>query len=176
VDRNGGVARAAPPVIWGAGLSIHVSLAVRRVLDVGSGAECGLGTNYCPLTPNSAGAVPDASGSASVAANNLVLGVSGVAPNEPGVFIYGSAAIQAPFGEGKRCAGGAGVVRLWPPSFAGPGGGNYRALDNTSAATVTSPSPIVSATTLYFQYWFRDPPGGGTGFNLSDGLEITFGP
>jgi hypothetical protein len=27
-----------------------------------------------------------------------------------------------------------------------------------------------------FQAWFRDPVAGGANFDLSDGLEVTFGP
>jgi hypothetical protein len=30
--------------------------------------------------------------------------------------------------------------------------------------------------TLHFQAWFRDPSAGMTGFNLSDGLELTLAP
>ena len=28
----------------------------------------------------------------------------------------------------------------------------------------------------YYQFWYRDPAGGGAGFNLSDGLSATFCP
>jgi hypothetical protein len=35
--------------------------------------------------------------------------------------------------------------------------------------------PILPGSTWYFQYWFRDPLGGGAGANLTDGLRMTFG-
>ena len=68
------------------------------------------------------------------------------------------------------------MVRLWPPTFSDSSGTNSRSLDNTDPAIATSPNPVVDGATLYFQYWFRDPDGGGSGFNLSNGLEVTFGP
>ena len=37
-------------------------------------------------------------------------------------------------------------------------------------------SGIQPADTRYFQLWYRDPLGGLSGFNLSNGLEITFCP
>ncbi|MFT4538525.1 MAG: hypothetical protein ACI841_000656 [Planctomycetota bacterium] len=46
------------------------------------------------------------SGSASVAANKLVLEVMGLPPGQPGLFCYGSAQAQLAFGNGFRCVGG----------------------------------------------------------------------
>ena len=40
----------------------------------------------------------------------------------------------------------------------------------------TALSSIQPADTRYFQLWYRDPQGGPFGFNLSNGLEITFCP
>jgi len=134
-------------------------------------------SNYCPLTPNSAGpgTSMSASGSDSFAANNLVIEASGGPAGQPGVFYYGPAQIQVPFGEGNRCVGGS-VVRLWPPSIADGTGFTSRVVDNTHPAIAGSPSPIVAGGTMNFQYWHRDPMGGGTGFNLSDAISILFTP
>jgi hypothetical protein len=41
---------------------------------------------------------------------------------------------------------------------------------------VTAPVPIADMATLHFQGWYRDPDGGGTGFNLSDARTVTFTP
>ena len=139
------------------------------------------GTNYCPLTPNSAGpgtvisasGTSSATGTSSVFLNDLVLEASGGPALETGVFFYGPSQIQVPFGEGNRCVGGS-VIRLWPPSLADATGFNSRAVDNTAPAIAGSAAPIVVGGTQNFQYWHRDPAGGGTGFNLSDALEITF--
>ena len=35
---------------------------------------------------------------------------------------------------------------------------------------------IQAGATWNFQAWYRDPAGGPSGFNLSDGLGITFCP
>lgn len=35
---------------------------------------------------------------------------------------------------------------------------------------------IVSGVTRNFQCWYRDPSGGPSDFNLSDGLSVTFTP
>jgi len=145
----------------------NVNMAMRLLMD-------GLGTSYCPMTPNSVGpgAVMAATGSSSIAANNLVIGVTGATPNEPGVFYYGPNQIQVPFGEGNRCVGGT-IVRLWPPSAADAGGNNSRVIDNSTAPNL---GVVVDGASLNFQYWFRDPAGGPSGFNLSDGLDIAFTP
>jgi hypothetical protein len=42
--------------------------------------------------------------------------------------------------------------------------------------TAAAQSNIQPADTRYFQIWYRDPTGGSSGFNLSNGLEITFCP
>jgi len=132
-----------------------------------------VGTSYCAAAPTSvsSGALISATGSASIAANDLELHCSGVVNGEAGVFYFGPSQIQTPFGDGFRCVGGA-VTRLWPPIFAS--GGEYvRAIDNTVAP---SAGVLVPMSTHNFQCWFRDPAGGPNGFNLSDGLEITFVP
>jgi len=133
------------------------------------------GTDYCPLTVNSAGAGADmtATGSASVAADDLVLVCEDCPLGQPGVFFYGPSQIMVPFGEGNRCVGGA-VIRLWPPLL----------IDATTGVATrpvgnsVSPSAgvIVDGASLNFQFWFRDPAGGGSGFNLSNGYNIVFTP
>jgi len=135
-----------------------------------------LGSHYCTANVNSSGwpATLCASGSASVAANDLVLSAGPGPIGEPGIFYYGPNQIQAPFGDGFRCVGGpaGSVVRIFP----------FTAMDG--ASTMTSPidntnpvhSQISAGSTLNFQAWFRDPAAGGTGFNLSDGLAVTFTP
>jgi len=136
------------------------------------------GTNYCPLTPNSNGdgASITFSGSTSVTANDLELEASGASVSEPGLFYYGTTQTQVPFGEGNRCVGGS-TVNLWPPTVSDGLGGNSRGIDVTSMAISASVSPIVVGGTQNFQYWFRDPAGAGpNGFNLSNGLSLTFLP
>ena len=144
-------------------------------LDISIEGVVGVGTNYCPLTVNSAGpgTVMSGSGSASVMANDLVIEAANGPATQPGVFFYGPSQIQVPFGEGNRCVGGA-VIRLWPPSVADGTGLNTRVVDNMSPAITGGASPIVVGGTQNFQYWHRDPAGGGSGFNLSDALSVLF--
>ena len=130
-----------------------------------------IGTNYCMVNATSSGmpSLMSASGSASIAANDLVISCNNLPGTEPGVFFYGATQGQFPFGEGFRCVTGT-IIRLWPPA-ASSGGVLTRVIDYGSV-----PTPILSGSTWNFQGWFRDPAGGPSGFNLSDGLEIVFVP
>ena len=76
-------------------------------------------------------------------------------------------------GDGNRCVGGTqgSVVRMFPFAQADGGGFLHHALDNTLPVH----APVAAGATLNFQAWFRDPLG-FTGFNLSDGLSVTFAP
>jgi len=140
-------------------------------LDSDSG---GVGTSYCTSTMNSTGgeATIAGSGSASIAANDLVLTSVDVPNNQFGIFYYGAGQAQVSFGDGFRCVGGANLGRL--PITTSVGGVLTTAVDNTDP-----PYPAVTLTAgsaWNFQAWFRDPAAGGTGFNLSDGLSVTFTP
>jgi hypothetical protein len=121
------------------------------------------------------GATLAASGSSSVAADTLAFAASNLLPNQPALLFVGENAVNGgaglPFGDGLRCAGG-NVVRLgvdtpdtqgdasWGPGLAATGGWS-------------------AGDTRRFQAWYRDPGAGspcGAGFNLSQGLEVTFTP
>lgn len=130
--------------------------------------------NTCTTSPHSAGpgAVLAASGSASLAANDLVLQVGGGVPNQFGLFFYGPEPAAVPLGDGVLCVGGA-SWRL-PVLTTDGAGAASQALDVTQppnpAATITAGSR------WYFQFWFRDPASGGAGFNFSDSLAVDFCP
>ncbi len=88
-------------------------------------------------------------------------------PNAPFLYFHGSTQTEAPFGNGLRCVGG-NVVRIGPVGVASGG---------VAQATIDLPSAgITSAGVRDFQCWYRNPAGGGAGFNLSDALEITCVP
>jgi hypothetical protein len=131
--------------------------------------------SYCTAAPNSVGpgAVMSANGSLSLLANNFTLQCDSAAFVQPGVFYYGSQSIEVPFGNGLRCAGGS-TVRLLPPAFTDFFGSATRAVD--LGAPAPSVAAFVADSTWHFQFWYRDPAGGGAGFNLSDGLRVTFRP
>lgn len=141
--------------------------------DNGTPDECekDLGLGYCQSTPNSTGfaALISAYGSTSVGANDLLL-VGQPVPNQFGIFFYGASQGFAPLGNGILCIQ-APLARLTP--VLASGGVLIHALDNTSSQPGFAITP---GSTWNFQGWFRDTAAGGSGFNLTDGLELTFTP
>jgi hypothetical protein len=138
-----------------------------------SGLSCNVvGANYCTPNPNSSGsgALVTATGSNSVAANDLVLSAAPLPASSNGLFFFGTTATQMPFGNGVRCVASP-TIRL--PLGVVSGGVMTFAVDNTSAPA----SPHLAAgTTWNFQAWFRDAAAGGSNYNFSDGFRITFAP
>lgn len=134
-------------------------------------SACGAPVNTCVTTPNSAGsgATLSSSGSTSLFTDDLVLIATGCPPNVAGLFFFGDLQVQAPFGNGIRCVGGA-VTRL-PVRSANSSGVLADALDLGAMAASLG---ITAGATRYFQAWFRDPAAGGAAFDLSDALEVRF--
>lgn len=131
-----------------------------------------VGNSYCAGLPNStgSGASITATGSASIQAADLVLHASSCPPVQPGLFFYGTSQVQLPLGNGLRCVGG-NVFRLAVVTTT-PQGVAAHALDYDAP-----PQPagrILPGSTWHFQYWYRDPQGGGARFNLSDARSIHF--
>ncbi len=126
-----------------------------------------IGTNYCIGAVNSVGpgATILASGSASVAANNLTL-MSSPVPNDIGLFFVGPSQQQVPFGNGFLCVVTP-IVRINPPASAS---------GNMASRQVDLPTFGIVAGSHSFQYWYRDPAAMGAFFNLSDGVTILFTP
>jgi hypothetical protein len=133
---------------------------------------CSTPEGYCVTSPNSAGAgaLMGWSGSPSFATNNLVLSVTNTPSTTPGLFYFGDQQVQLPFGDGVRCVGG-NIFRL-PVVFTSAGGQASYAIDLTDPQETTSVIQI--GESWEFQFWFRDVPFGGAGFNVSDALEVTF--
>jgi len=143
-----------------------------------------IGLNFCGTSPNavdSIGAVMSATGSHSVAANDLILSAS-PCPNEPALFFYSDTRTTNPLGfanyEGRKCvlSGGLGITRMLPPVF-GSGNTVTKVVDNT----LPYGAQILVGGTRYFQAWFRsatddDSDGIVSGANYSDGYAITFTP
>jgi hypothetical protein len=121
------------------------------------------------VNSSGAGAVLHARGSASVAADDLVLSSSGLLSGQPALLFAGQNQLAGvAFGDGLRCAGGS-VVRL--------------GVRTPSPAGIATWGPGLAATgawtpgeARYLQVWYRDPQGGpcGTGFILSNGLAAHF--
>jgi probable HAF family extracellular repeat protein len=129
---------------------------------------------YCTSTPNSTGAPATihSKGSTSISTNVFSISAIGGVPSQFGLFYYGPNQVEVPFGDGFRCVGG-GIHRLNPAFQSDDSGTSLRHLDFTQPEL----SPVTPGSTWSFQHWYRDPLGpGGTGFNLSDALRVTFCP
>lgn len=152
-------------------VSEHGMVCYDRVFDLHA-VRALVGSSYCVASPNSvgAGARIGASGSASVAEADFALFCEHAVPGQFGIFFFGPQMTQVPFGDGTLCVTG-GSVRLLPPLLAGPNGGVSRAIDFTLPPAA---GRLVPGSSWNFQFWYRDPTGGPSGFNLSDGLHVTF--
>ena len=111
-------------------------------------------------------------GTASVIGNSLVLRGSQLAPSQPGLYFQGNNAVNSgngnPFGDGLRCAGG-GVKRL-QVRFADSAG------DSETSISISSQGAVAPGDVKRYQLWYRDPILSfcGFGFNLSNGVEVTW--
>lgn len=131
-----------------------------------------LASSFCVAAPNSVsptGATIATSGSSSVALNDLVLTALQVPPNQTGLFVHAFDQRLEPLGNGFLCTWGSAVF-VGPPMSANSAGVLTRAIDLTGPAGYM----IAPGVTRNFQLWYRDPNGGPSGFNLSDGLEVCF--
>lgn len=145
-----------------------------------------LGEVLCLAGANSAasfGAELWMTGSASVAANDLVLHAGPIAAGQPGLFFYSDAltpsGLGRPFGEGHLCLG-APLTRVRPPVSADAGGFVSRAIDGQSPAHATH---WTAGSSLYFQLWYRDPAAGdidgddaAEAFSVSAAYGVVLGP
>lgn len=134
-----------------------------------------LGTNYCDVTPNSAGPGAEirGAGKTSIFANEFSLICTGAIPNKVGLFFYGPNQADLPLGNGKLCISP--VVRLNPPIITDGSGTAMREVDFTTFPAGSGANQITAGSTWSFQYWYRDP-GVGLDFNLSNGVEVSFVP
>jgi hypothetical protein len=126
------------------------------------------------------GAVLAAGGSTSTTEDALRVEARWLPNNVPGILFMGSTTNWAPFGDGRLALGpgSTGVFRILPPKNTGSTGaliwdGGLVALSQSLA----SAGHIDAGETWYFQAWYRDPTGPcGSGFNVSNGLQVDFTP
>lgn len=145
----------------------------------GSGTVCPCGNlgssgHGCANSSSPDGAQLFASGSSSLADDDLTLRAEHSTPSQPGLFFQGSAQIAGGqgtvFGDGLRCVGGQ-VVRL-QLVFATQSG------VAESTISVASQGAASAGQTLGYQWWYRDSIGSpcAGGFNLSNAVEVTWAP
>ncbi len=128
--------------------------------------DCPAPQSYCSTSPNSvgSGATISTSGSTGVADGSFTLHASGAPPEKFGLFFYGPGQASSPLGEGLLCISGS-LVRLDVLQTDAFGG---------ASQLLTFESPLDPGSEWNFQFWYRDPPGGSVGFNLSDAVNVTF--
>jgi plastocyanin len=128
---------------------------------VGAGEGC--------LNSSGVGARLSASGSASVAADDLVLSVDQARAGQPGLFLQGTVEIAVPFKDGLLCVGSP-TERLEVVFLDAAGAGK-------SAQSVVTTGAVAAGQTRTYQFWFRDGGGlsvCGAGSNFSNALNIVW--
>ncbi|MFT5051840.1 MAG: hypothetical protein ACI8QZ_003269 [Chlamydiales bacterium] len=158
----------------GSGSIVEAGIDDIEIIDISSGDPCPPPSSYCIGGLNSAGttATITMAGSQFVSDNNVTLLVDQAPPDKFGLFFYGQSQGQVPFGDGFRCVTNS-IFRLYPLAQTDGAGQLSRAID------LTNPPPsggqITGGSVWNFQFWFRDAMGpGGTGFNLTDAVEVPF--
>jgi len=135
-------------------------------------------SSYCLAAPNSAGpgALLSAAGSLDIGDDDFRVEATGAVPGGIGLVFYGPNQVQLPFGDGFRCVGGH-VYRVPPTVQADPSGFVSKPISFSSGPAASGPGRIDPDSTWNFQLWYRDTMApGGSGFNVSDGLSVTFCP
>jgi hypothetical protein len=147
-------------------------------------------TTGCPCGNNDAeggcanstqvGTLLGGAGTASVAADDLVLTATQMPANKLGRFYMGISSTQVPFGDGLLCAGSGGYgIQRFPQMSSGSQGMNQLGpgIVAFSHANFSPLAHIQPGWTWHFQVWHRDPTGpcGGT-INTSNAYVVTFLP
>ncbi len=153
----------------------HLALLALVLIPKVGLADCSGLTNYCTVSPNSAGsgALISWTGTPSAADDNFHLVATGCPANQPILFYYGGAQNAVPFGNGVRCVatGGSGIYRFQPMQTDGSGTASMK-VDFGQAPAGAGPGGWSAGDIWYCQGWYRDPAAGGAAFNLTDGLEV----
>jgi len=150
--------------------------------DFGRAGSFGPGTRYCsPAVANSTGAPAEigASGTASVAANDLTLTASALPLNSFGFLLTSrnQGSVSQPGGsQGVLCLGGQIGRYVGPGQIRNSGATGMYSLQVNLTQTPTPQGPVaVSAgETWNFQWWYRDAVGGAATSNFTDGLSVGF--
>jgi hypothetical protein len=126
------------------------------------------------------GAVLAAGGSTSTSADSLCLEARWLPQGVFGILFMGGSQNWLPFGDGRLAVGpgATGIFRLLPPKNSGSAGALiWNGGIVAQSQTFGPPGHIDPGETWYFQAWYRDPTGPcGTGFNVSNGLQVDFTP
>jgi hypothetical protein len=125
---------------------------------------------YCSSGPNSTGEAAQISfrGSSSLGADNLRFVASPLPNGQFGIFFYSQSATDVAFGNGRRCVDHP-IYRLPVNQIS-----NDTLAYQVDFSGLPNGGDILVGSAWHFQAWFRDPPAGGSKFDTSDALRMTF--
>ncbi len=144
--------------------------------------DCGCGgDSFIAGCVNSTGlgARLEAEGGSSITSDDVTLAVTQLPANTTVLMLMAMNTSRLPFGDGRICIAGLSKIFRLPPALnSGPtgsvrGGPGYVAVTNT--ALVPVPGGIQAGDTWNFQAFYRDVAG-CAGFNISNGVSVTFTP
>lgn len=144
----------------------------------GSACPCGNDDGFAGCANSTgAGARLYATGTASVASDDLVLRVSNVIPSAYGILFVGEAQACVPFGDGLRAvAPGATGYRRFPVQLSSAEGTLTQGPGLVAFSSGFSGGGFTAGETWFFQAFYRDVSGPcGNAFNVTNGLAVTFG-
>lgn len=132
------------------------------------GEVCTVPSIYCQGGYNSTGFPANIAftGNGSLTLNNLHLITTTCPASVPGMYIYGDGQVQVPFGNGWMCSA-SNLRRL--PVVVTNAFGDVQYQPDLSALPGLAPGVAKN-----FQFYYRDPAGGGAQFNTSNALHVLF--
>jgi hypothetical protein len=128
----------------------------------------------CPNSSDPAGAILSSSGSASIAADTMVLAASGMPPSGTCLYFQGSALTSAvTFGDGLSCVGG--TLRRLAVRTNSAGASAYPA---GAEAPLSVRGGATAGAILGYEVLYRDAPAfcSAATFNMTNGLAVAWAP